>query len=288
MEKHISIKKNAVKGIKVLDYCITQCSISYENQKEKIKEVQSTIFLTPKNNSNSTWQICYKSYLNSLLKDHGPEEIDCVVINDFLELINVAEIKYSVLHNDDIDIDIKSISVICSNNQTFNLMIPGFEFNSDYTKIGENIRDKKNQSFIAKYAKHYKEINNIYIIPSLISSCVEYVENDIETTNKANSFYISNIHTTGTENLYLNNDEVITNILNHFYNENIDFVDGYYSDDTKVILKFSNGKNIVIEDKNIIPKLACFIDEFNNTLIDIKIGKRKVLRNERNDNGKNG
>lgn len=281
-------KNYALKGIKVLDYCMTQCAFYNNGENERMVEVHSTVFLTPKNNASASWQIRYKSYLNSLLAKYTPEQIDSVVINDFLGLVNVKEIRYSILRNNDINMDIMSISVICSKDQKFNLMIPGFEFHKEYMKIGEHIKERKNDSFINEYQKHCENINNIYIIPSYINSSASYIENDVDTTGKNNNFYIFNFHSKGKEDLYLNNDDIILKILEHFYSSNIDFIDGYATDDNKVTLKFSNGKNIVIEDKDLIPKLTDFINEFNNTLIDIKIGKRKVLKNERNDNGKNG
>ena len=148
---------------------------------------------------------------------------------------------------------------------------------------------------ICSYIKHFNiVINNNYLNMNFEDEFT--YAGDVELTKKAYSSYLRVLSKTYGESKvqsmlleeFLNQNKVISiNVGESNKNE----IDGCYEDDKKIVINFLNNKKVIIYDKDFMKEVSPFISEIQNQLIDNKLydnSKGKVLKYERNNNGKNG
>lgn len=231
----------------------------------------------------------YYSYLKLLSNHYTERKTQLMLLEEFLNQNQVI----SITTNDDFmranedNVIIKNLIVELENNKKINISFPDFNY-SYLPYLCDIIDDNRRNNIINTYLT--KQIDNIIIYPSHKISEMKYYA-EIKEEQLKNIIACFNYNSNLSDEKFMLNGDIIYEILEDFCSSNTNEIEAYYEDDKKIVINFSNNKKIIIYDKDLIKEINPLIRRIQNQLIENKLNvnsKRKVLKYERNNNGKNG
>ena len=237
---------------------------------------------TTKRESNDLWYKLFDKFFENV-------DSDKIIYEFIITILRINKIKSIDFIIDDTETREKSLqkeelTIYMEGNREIKFAIPHLKTFSS-SSIFEFLKVKKDFDFIFEYLNN--EIDNIIMFPSNISSEIQHFN---EIKNQKNILSIFNYYGENDMAKSIKIDDSVDSIIHDFIATNIKNIESYYKNDKKIVITFDNNKSINIYDVEYINKHKEDFDNIIDKLIDKKINenKRKVIKYERHDNGKNG
>lgn len=268
----MSLEREIFKNIKNIKF-----GMKYDCEDQKL---ECDFDLVPMDTKDRTWDLNYQNYIRGIkLNSMYPK-----LMNQFIENSEIHSISINpdVLVANEHKFPIKSLNIYCDGNRFLNISLHKLDIGF-VGRLCTKISNKHRESILTKY--YDKKIDNIVVFPSKFCSEATFTS-ELDAKYK-NVFTFFNYQSNKTDEQFMVIKDLIIDIIKDYYIQNKKYLDSYIIDDKKMIVGFLNNRHIIIYDKEFINQIADFIESVKNDLIDIKV-KRKVLKDERNNNGENG
>lgn len=214
----------------------------------------------------------YMSYLLKKYKDINEVYLHLVYV--FIEYYQIKEINYKTYNTNGFEMDMTDIFL--QDDKVIELNIPTNYIDSEIRNLLESFKEKIEYDEIKQYLSNkidenvfdlYNEdkIDNLIILNSDMKSGAELF-NEVPTNQTSLYCFSKNLKTS-------NNKDTLVMIADDFLNNNKELVDEYSYKDSKLKIKYRNGKTFETTNIDLLKSLKKILEETQDKLIDIKTKK---------------